>query len=189
MKVMRFFFLVFFLWGCEKQTPKFRLTDITGANVGGDFVLQAYDGSKKHLKDFQGKVVLLYFGYLNCPDICPTMLFKIKSALEKTREGVSPQVLFVTLDPERDPPSRLKGYLSHFGESFLGLWGNAEEVALAAKLWKVYYRKVGEGGSYTLDHSAGAYILDAQGRPRLYLSQEASAGDLAHDLRLLARPQ
>lgn len=179
--------------GCEQPVPKveFKGTDITGAPFGRHFELTDHNGVRRTLKDFAGKVVVMFFGYTHCPDVCPTTLsdmaqaFKLMSAEEAGRV----QVLFVTVDPERDTPDMLKAYVPYFHPSFLGLYGTPEEVARVAREFKVAYSKHVEPGAtgYLVDHTAGSYVLDAQGRLRLYLPYAHPPQDIAHDLKTLLR--
>ena len=186
------FVLLFCLLGCsEKQgNPelKFIGTDVTGAKMGSDFSLPDHNGKVRSLADFRGKVVALLFGYTHCPDACPTTMADLAKALRllDTR-GKDVQVLFITLDPERDSAEVLKKYVPSFNPDFLGLRGDAEATKKTAQDFKIFSSKqesTSKGG-YTLDHSAGVYVFDRDGNLRLFLSHGQSAKDIAHDIGLL----
>ena len=145
--------------------------DITGADYARDIPLTDHNGQKRSLQDFRGKVVVVFFGYTQCPDVCPTSmqeLVEVKQMLGK--DGDRLQGIFVTVDPERDKPEMLKAYMANFDPSFLALSGTPEQTAAVAKDFKIYYKKV-DGKtptSYTMDHSAGSYVYDTAGRLRVY---------------------
>jgi len=176
------------LGACGSPKPQFENVDITGANFARDFSMTDDNGVVRKLADFRGKDVVIFFGYTQCPDVCPTTL----SDLARTLEQLGPladrvQVLFVTLDPERDTPEVLRAYVPHFDKRFLGLYGDAAATASMAREFKVFYQKV-DGPtptSYTLDHSAGSYVFDPEGHVRLFLRNGASPASIAHDLKLL----
>ena len=164
----------------------FRGLDLTGAPYGQDFRLIAPDGRERTLADFRGKAVLLYFGFTQCPDVCPTALIRAAEAKRLLGPlGERLQVIFVTIDPERDVAVVLRDYTAAFDPTFLGLHGDAQSTRETAEHFKVYFRKVPTGGSYTMDHSTLSYAFDPQGRLRLALRHEQNAQDYAHDLRLL----
>lgn len=173
----------------ESSKPAFNAIDVTGADYAKDFALTDHNGQARTLKDFQGKIVVMFFGYTQCPDVCPTSLTEL-AAVKKIlgAEGDKLQGLFVTVDPERDTPEIMKAYMSNFDPGFLALYAeNPEKLAALAKDYKVYYKKV-EGktpGNYTMDHSAGMYVYDTQGRLRLYSRYGSGAGALADDIRRL----
>lgn len=176
------------LLACSQSGVVFRATDITGAAFGKRLDLTDHNGQARHLEDFRGKAVVLLFGYTACPDVCPTTLAKfagVMNALGPQAERV--QVLFVTLDPERDTEARLKEYVPWFNPAFLGLHGDRTATDAVKKEFRIYSARVeGAGGlGYTLDHSAGAYVFDPAGRLRLYVADSAPAEDVAADLRLL----
>ncbi len=174
--------------GCGPQAAKFNGVDLTGADWGRDFSLQDSDGRTRALKDFRGKMVLLFFGFVQCPDVCPTSLSR---ALEVRRklgaDGERVQVIFVTVDPGRDTAALLREYTAAFDPSFLGLRGSDEETRRAAKEFKVFYEKVPTGSSYTVNHSAMTYVFDTAGRLRLGLGHNLGADECAADLRLLIK--
>jgi protein SCO1/2 len=176
------------LAACNPEAPKFRSTDITGADFGKVLELKGHDGKPRSLGDFRGKLVVLFFGYTHCPDICPTTLADAAAALKTMgADAARVQVLFVTVDPERDTPEVLAKYVPAFDPAFLGLWGDEAATQRAAKEFKIFYEKRagGAAGAYTIDHSAQSYILDAQGRLRLVIRHDRIAQDLAADLRQL----
>nr|WP_315495461.1 SCO family protein [uncultured Rhodoferax sp.] len=178
------------LTACSEQKPSFASVDVTGANYAKDFELTDHNGQVRHLTDFKGKVVVVFFGFTQCPDVCPTSmaeLAEVKQMLGK--DGDRLQGLFVTVDPERDTPEVLKAYMGNFDPSFLALTTTPEKLAALAKDYKVYYKKV-EGKtptSYTMDHSAGSYIYDPQGNLRLFTRYGSGAKVLASDIAQLLK--
>lgn len=175
---------------CSGEKPQFASIDITGADYARDFALTDHNGQPRSIKDFQGKVVVVFFGYTQCPDVCPTSmaeLAEIKKLLGSDGERL--QGLFVTVDPERDTQEVLKAYMGNFDPTFLALRPELDKLPQVARDFKIFYKKV-EGktpGSYTLDHSAGSYIFDPQGRVRLYSRYGSGAAALASDIRLLIK--
>jgi protein SCO1/2 len=170
------------------QAPVFQATDITGAAFARDFKLTDHDGQVRELADFRGKVVAVFFGYVHCPDVCPTTLSDFARALEQLGVGAERvQVIFVTVDPERDTPEVLKTFVPAFNPGFLGMY--AEEAALRelAKEFKVVYQKTSVKGAddYLIDHSAGTYVFDQKGNLRLLMSYGSSPDAIAHDLKAL----
>lgn len=180
--------LAAFLTSCEKApAPSFQLTDITGAPFGHDFSLIDHNGQARTLADFRGKVVTVFFGFTHCPDVCPTTLAEMAQVMgELGPEAQKVQVLFVTVDPERDTPQVLKQYVPSFHPSFLGMSGDADAISRTAKEFKVFYQKQPlPGGGYSVDHSAGTYIFDQEGRLRLFASYGRGAPAILHDIRML----
>ncbi|QWD63948.1 SCO family protein [Polynucleobacter sp. MWH-UH2A] len=183
--------LAILLVACSPK-PEFKNIDITGSTAfGKDFSLQDPDGNVRSLADFKGKVVVMFFGYTQCPDICPTTLTEMQQVMTLLGpQSDKVQVLFVTVDPERDTAAILKQYVPSFDPRFLGL-RPADEAALekVAKDFKIYYKKVpGKSpGSYTMDHAAGSYAFDPQGRLRLYIKHAQGPETLAHDLKELMK--
>jgi protein SCO1/2 len=171
--------------------PTFLSTDITGVTFGREFQLTDYNGTARTLADFKGKAIVLFFGYTHCPDICPATMAEIASAMQKLgSDAARVQVLFVTVDPERDTPEALKQYLSTFNPSFLGLHGDAETTQKTADEFKtIYQKRVGDSPDHhTVDHSAGVYIFDTKGQLRLYANGSGNTGDiLARDIAELLR--
>lgn len=177
------------LAGCGASGPSFRNTDITGADYGKDFTLTDHTGKVRTLADFRGKVVVMFFGYTRCPDVCPTTMAELKAVKEQLGEdGRRMQVLFVTVDPERDTPRLLANYVPAFDRSFLGLYGDSAATAKVAKDFRVFYQKVPgkTPDSYTVDHTAGSYVFDPQGRLRLFV-REGSPANLVADIQTLLR--
>lgn len=178
------------LTACSTGAPQFRNTDITGAEFGRDFALRDPSGKERTLADFRGKAVVVFFGFTHCPDICPTALATVAEAMRQLGpDAARVQGLFVTIDPERDTPELLARYATAFHPSFIGLYGDAEATARVAKEFKVLYQKSpgATPASYTMDHSAGLFVFDPQGRLRLYASHGRGADALAQDLRQLLR--
>jgi protein SCO1/2 len=178
------------LVACGPQKPQFNNTDITGADYGKALQLADQTGKVRTLADFKGSAVLVFFGFTQCPDVCPTTLAEMKAVKTLLGEdGKRFQVLFVTVDPERDTAELLGQYMAAFDPAFLGLRGDAEATAKVAKDFKVFYQKVpgSTPDTYSMDHSAGSYIFDPQGRLRLYVRHGQPADKIAADIkRLLA---
>jgi protein SCO1/2 len=152
-----------------------------------DFKLVDFDGRPRALADYRGHVVLVFFGFLRCPDVCPAELFKLSLVMKQlgpARERI--RVLFITLDPERDTGKLLKSYVTAFDPRFVGLTGTTAQIDQAAGSFYVEYARVGAGDDYTIDHSTSTFVLDAGGRLRLVGAMNASVGDYAHDLAALA---
>ena len=173
---------------CTPEGPKFRSTDITGAEYGKVLDLTDHNGKLRHLEDFRGKAVVIFFGFTHCPDVCPTTLAETAAALKKLgADADRVQVLFVTIDPERDTGEALAKYVTAFDPRFLGLRGDADATQRAAKEFKVFYEKRKTGDTYSMDHSGQTYVIDPQGRLRLLVRPERLAEDLPEDLRTLLR--
>jgi protein SCO1/2 len=171
------------LTGCGPDAPPLYGMDLTGMPAG-DFLLQDTDGQERRLADYRGHPVMLFFGFTQCPDICPTALtraLEIKALLGADADKL--RILFITVDPERDTPEILRAYTQAFDPGFIGLRGTAEQTRAAAQSFKVFYQKVPTGSSYTMDHTALTYIIDAQGKLRLALRHQQSAQECAQDLR------
>jgi protein SCO1/2 len=179
------------LTACSPK-PEFKNIDITGSTAfGKDFSLLDPDGKVRTLADFKGKVVVMFFGYTQCPDVCPTTLTEMQQVMTLLGpQSDKVQVLFVTVDPERDTAEILKQYVPAFDPRFLGL-RPADEAALekVTKDFKIYYKKVPgtKLGSYTMDHTAGSYAFDPEGRLRLYIKHAQGPETLAHDLKELLK--
>lgn len=178
--------------GCEKMLPwqktPFNGVDITGSDLGPDFRLTDHNGTERTLADFRGKVVTLFFGYTHCPDVCPTTLSDMAKALKELGpDAQRVQVLFVTVDPKRDTPELLKGYVPAFNPTFLGLYGDAVATAKVTKDFKIYAaeRPGSTPESYTVDHSAQSMVFDTKGRLRLMLPYGTPGDKIASDLRIL----
>ena len=185
---------VLYVWltrpGAESAAQKFESVDITGVGWGRGFELTDFNGKARTLADFRGKVVLLFFGFTNCPDMCPTTLAKLGQAMRLLGSDADRvQGLFVTVDPRRDTPQVLAQYVPAFYPAFLGLYGTEQQTVDAAKEFKVYFQaqKPSEAGSYTVDHSSPVFALDWRGRLRLLISAEKGVESVVHDLRILLK--
>lgn len=182
--------LTLLLAACSPTPPAFTSTDISAVDWGKDFALTDHHGQLRHLADFKGKAVIVFFGYTQCPDVCPTTLSSMREVLSRLGDQASRvQVLFVTLDPERDTAQLLSEYVTAFDPSFLGLRGDEAATRAVAKDFKVFYAK--QAGrtpdSYTLDHTTGSYVFDPQGRIRLLVRHGELPESVAADVkRLLA---
>ncbi len=175
---------------CSESKPAFSGIDLTGADYAQGFTLSDHNGQVRTLADFSGKVVVVFFGYTQCPDVCPTSLAEMAEAKRLMGPlGDRLQGLFVSVDPDRDTPELMKAYMASFDPSFLALLPSAAELPDLAKSFKVYYKKV-DGStptSYTMDHSAGSYVFDTQGRIRIYHRYGSGAAALASDLQHLLK--
>ncbi|HEX2830334.1 MAG TPA: SCO family protein [Burkholderiales bacterium] len=173
----------------REQSKSFQLTDVTGAPFGKSLELTDHNGQRRTLADFKGKVVVLFFGFTHCPDACPTTMAELAAvARELGSDADKFQVLFVTVDPERDTPDVLKQYVPAFYPTFLGMSGTPEDLSRTAKEFKVYYaRQQQPGGSYTMDHSAGTFVFDKQGRLRLFGQYGAGAKAILNDVKVLLK--
>lgn len=176
--------------GCAPDKPQFKSIDLTGADYAQGFSLLDHNGQMRTINDFAGKVVVVFFGFTQCPDVCPTSMAELSQVKQLLgTDGSKLQAIFITVDPERDTPQLLKAYMVNFDPTFLALRPTPEQLPQLAKDFKVYYKKV-EGrteGSYSMDHSAGSYIFDGKGRIRLYNRYGAGADVLASDIRLLMK--
>ncbi|MGY6272556.1 SCO family protein [Achromobacter denitrificans] len=171
------------LAGCGREAPILHGMDLSGM-PDGDFQLQDTDGQARRLADYQGHPVMLFFGFTQCPDICPTALARaveIKGLLGA--DAAKLRVLFITVDPERDTPEILHAYTQAFDPGFIGLRGSPEQTRAAAQSFKVFYQKVPTGSSYTMDHTALTYVIDARGKLRVALRHQQTAQECADDLR------
>lgn len=190
-KILSLLALTFLLAACDKPpAPKvaFSNTDLTGLDGSHDFALTDHNGKARTLADFKGKVVLMFFGYTQCPDVCPTTMVEMAEVMQQLGpQAEQVQVLFVTVDPQRDTQALLAQYVPRFDARFLGLYGDAAATAKVAKDFKVFYAKV-EGrtpGSYTVDHTAGSYVFDRNGKLRLFVRHGMGAAPIVHDIKLL----
>jgi protein SCO1 len=168
--------------------PVFKAVDITGANYAGDFSLESASGGRRTLADYRGKVVVIFFGFTQCPDVCPTTLTDLAEVRKRLGADADRlQVIFVTIDPERDTAAVLSQYVPGFDPSFVALYGTPEQTAKTAKEFKIFYQKVPgkTATSYTMDHTAGSYVIDRDGRVRLFIRHGASVDDIVSDLRKL----
>jgi protein SCO1 len=176
------------LVGCGQRGPQFKNIDITGADYGKDFHLVDHTGKSRQLADFRGKVVLLFFGYTHCPDVCPVTMAQFGTLMKELGpDAKRVQVLFVTLDPERDTRELLAQYVPAFNPDFLGLYGDMAMTQATARDFHVFFEK--QAGktpdAYTIDHTAGTYVFDTQGRLRLFVRYGQEGADLLTDLKTL----
>jgi protein SCO1 len=191
--IHRFLFLalaVLFLTACSPDKPQFNAIDITGADYAKGFTLTDHNGQSRNLSDFKGKVVVLFFGYTQCPDVCPTSMAELSEVKRILgADGDKLQGVFITVDPARDTAELLKAYMTNFDPTFLAFIPTPEQLAVVAKDYKIYYKRV-EGKtptSYTMDHSAGSYVYDTQGRLRLYSRYGVGPMVLAQDIQTLLK--
>jgi len=182
--------LTAFMMGCSDST-EFAGSDISTGNIGQDWSLTDHTGQTRDASSFPGKVTLVFFGFTQCPDVCPAALAEISTALQMVGpEAKDVQVLMITVDPDRDTPELLEAYLGAFDEGlptpFLGLTGTAEEIRQTAGDFRAFYAKVPTpDGSYTMDHSASFYLIDGDGKSRVLLSNQAGPEAIAQDIRTL----
>jgi len=178
------------LGACDRSSPPvFHGSDVTGAPYGKDFRLLDPDGKERTLAEFRGKAVAVFFGFTQCPDVCPTALARaveVKRLLG--RDAGRFQVVFITVDPERDTPEVLKAYTAAFDPSFLALYGTPQQLAETAKEFGVMYRKVPTGSSYSMDHTASSYLYDPRGKLRVRLPHALGPHEYAADIRTLLKP-
>lgn len=178
------------LSACGPQSPAFKGSDVTGSAFGRDFALVDFDGRPRTLADYRGKAVVLFFGYTQCPDVCPTTLSTLAEAMKQLGPDADRvQALFVTVDPERDTAALLKEYVPAFDPRFVGLRGDAAQIEAVAKEFRIIFQKVPgrTPETYTVDHSAGIFVFDPAGRLRVYEGHGQPPDVLAHDLRALLR--
>ena len=187
-------FLTAFFAACAPDKPQFRSIDLTGADYAKDFskagALADQYGKARTIKDFAGQVVVVFFGFTQCPDVCPASMVEL-AGIKKSlgADGSKLHAVFISVDPERDTPELLKAYMANFDPTFLALRPSLEQLPSIAKDFKIYYKKV-DGKtptSYSMDHSAGYYIYDTQGRLRLYNRYGSGAEGLTNDIRLLLK--
>jgi protein SCO1/2 len=178
------------LAACTESKPSFNAVDITGADYAKDFSLTDAEGRVRKMADFKGKAVVLFFGYAQCPDVCPTTMSEMTQVKQQLgADGDKLQVLFVTVDPARDTPEVMKAYMGAFDPSFVALIPTPDQLAAMTKDFKVYYKKV-DGKtptSYSMDHSAASYIYDPQGRLRLYARYGAGVPAMVSDIKALLK--
>ncbi|OZI21296.1 SCO family protein [Bordetella genomosp. 9] len=176
------------LAACGQDAPSFKGSDITGTHLGKNLSMVDQDGRPRTLADYAGKVMVVFFGYTQCPDVCPTALAELSQVMQALGDSASRvQVIMVTVDPERDTPEVLKQYVQTFNPSFVGLTGTPEQVKQAASSFKVYYAKVPakNGKDYSMDHSAAFYLLDTKGEARVLAGNGSDVDSLAHDIKAL----
>lgn len=187
---------VFSIWAisqlaaCSQDELAFTAINITGASYGKNFALTDHNGQPRTLADFSGKIVMVFFGYTQCPDVCPTSMTEMVAIKQQLgQDGDKLQGLFVTVDPERDRPEILKAYMAAFDPGFLALYTTPDKLAALAKDFKVYYKKVpgSTPTSYTMDHTAGSYVYDTRGQLRLFTRYGTPPEKTAADIRLLLK--
>ncbi|MES2899411.1 MAG: SCO family protein [Pseudomonadota bacterium] len=189
-KILALCALALMLAACDKLASKpvaFNSVDITGAQYASSFALTDHNGKPRTLADFKGKVVFLFFGFTQCPDVCPTTMTELAAVMKALGPDADKvQVLFVTVDPERDTRELLAQYVPAFHPSFLGLFGDAAATAATGKEFKVFYAKVaGTGDNYSMDHTAASYVFDRNGKIRLYVRPDQSIEQITKDIKLL----
>ncbi len=173
-----------------EEKLQFKSIDLTGADYAKDFSLADQTGQVRTIKDFAGKVVVVFFGFTQCPDVCPTSMVEL-AQIKKTlgADGDKLQAVFISVDPERDTPQVLKAYMGNFDPTFLALRPTMEELPQVTKDFKIYYKKV-DGktpGSYSMDHTAGSYVYDTRGKLRLYSRYGNEVAGLTSDIRQLLK--
>ncbi|MDQ1831368.1 SCO family protein [Massilia scottii] len=183
------------LAACDKPAAKppakalaFQNTDLTGLPYAREFALTDHNGKPRTLADFKGKVVVMFFGFTQCPDVCPTTMAEMAAVMKELGPKADQvQVLFVTIDPARDTRELLAQYVPAFDPRFLGLYGDADATAKVAKEFKVFYARVdGKAeGSYSMDHTAASYVFDRNGKVRLFVRHGKGPGPIVHDIKQL----
>ncbi|MFA5521129.1 MAG: SCO family protein [Castellaniella sp.] len=176
------------LAACSPKPLEFKGSDITGTGLGKDMALTDTSGQMRRVADYEGKVLVVFFGFTQCPDVCPTALAELAHAMEMLDEKADDvQVVLITVDPERDTPELLKEYVTAFDPRFDALRGSADELHKTAQSFRAYYARApgSTPDSYTMDHSASFYVFDRKGEPRVLIGGSAEAPDIADDLRLL----
>ncbi|WP_028100917.1 SCO family protein [Pseudoduganella violaceinigra] len=187
-KLFTALFMLLALVACGEKQLKFENTDITGIDYAQGFALNDHNGKPVTLASYKGKVVVMFFGFTHCPDVCPTTMAEMSAVMKELGPDADKvQVLFATLDPQRDTRELLSQYVPGFDPRFVGLYGTPEQTDATAKAFKVFYRKVPgkTPDSYTIDHTAGSYVFDKNGRIRLFLRHGGGPTPVAHDLKLL----
>ena len=184
-KFLYLILLTCFLYACsDDKKNNFNGSDITKAKINGNFSLTDQYGANRTLRDFNGNVVAIFFGFANCPDICPTTLVELKE-IDKRINNKNLQVLFVTLDPDRDTQEVLKEYLASFNKTFIGLTGSIKDIEKIARQYKIFRLKVEEGVSYTIDHSSAIYLVDKKGEVRLRYPYGFKIEEIVEDIKKL----
>ena len=187
--IKNIFFIIFslILASCAKNAEfKFNGSDISNANLNSSFELLSHTGEIKKITDFKGSVVAIFFGFTHCPDICPTSMQELKFIKESLgKQSDKLQVIFITLDPERDNQILLNSYVPSFDKSFIGLTGSQEDINRVASQYKIFHMKVGEGDSYTIDHSSGIYIIDKDGKIRVRHPYGSKVESIIEDIQHL----
>lgn len=185
-----FLLVTLFIAACAPARPAFKGTDISGVEWGGDFELTAHTGKRVKASEFRGKVLVLFFGYTHCPDICAPTLARLAHLMKRLdADAARVQVLFVTVDPKHDSVAQLAGFVPTFHPAFIGLTGTAQEIGRVARDYKLAYAENprNASGQVLIDHAGGMMVKDATGRLRLLFRNDASVDDMAHDVRLLLK--
>jgi len=187
-QIVAFFLAALFIAACSPPTPTFKSTDISGVDWGsGDFELTAHTGQRAKAADYQGKVVVMFFGFTHCPDVCPPTMAKLAVLMQRLGDDAKRvQVLFVTVDPKNDTVKQLAGFVPQFHPSFIGLTGTDKEIAAVAAEYKVAYSKNPKTPAL-VDHSTGILVKDAKGKLRLLVKNDVPVEDLEHDVRVLLK--
>ncbi len=176
------------LAGCKEETLAFHGSDINGTHLGKDLELQDGSGQTRRLADYKGKIALVFFGYTQCPDVCPTAMAELSQTMELLGpEAAKVQVIMISVDPARDTPEILSAYVKAFNPNFVGLTGTPDQLSKTAKSFKAYYAKSSGGTAeqYGMDHASSFYVLDQKGEARVLIAGNAKAQDIAADIRLL----
>ena len=177
------------LLACGDKPLPFKAKPVADMPIATNFTLTDQFGQPRSLSDFRGSIVSLFFGFTHCPDVCPTHLARQAEVMRQLGPLASKvNVLFVTLDPERDTPEALKAYMDAFDPRFIALAGSPDDTARIAKQYKIFWQKTPLPGSalvYTIDHTTNSFVIDGQGRVRLIVPHEMPATDVSHDLKLL----
>jgi protein SCO1/2 len=187
MRIAGALLIAWLIAGCQPSTS-FKSIDITGANYARELALTDQTGMKRTLADYRGKLVVIFFGFTQCPDVCPTTLSDMAEVRKQLgKKGDAVQVIFVTVDPDRDTQALLAQYVPTFDPSFVALYGDAAQTAAAAREFKVFYQKVPgrTETSYSIDHTAGTYVIDREGKPRLFVRHGTPVADIVSDLERL----
>jgi protein SCO1 len=175
------------LSACKDQ-PAFKGSSLAGTHLGKDVAMVDQDGKPRAIRDFNGKVVVAFFGYTHCPDVCPTSLAELSQVMQTLgADAAKVQVVMITVDPERDTPDVMKQYVTTFNPTFVGFTGDLAQLKAAAASFKAYYAKVPtkDGSDYSMDHSAAFYLLDQKGEAQVLVNNNAGADALVHDIKLL----
>ena len=175
---------------CAPDAPKFNAVDITGAEYARDFPLTDHLGQRRSFKDFPGKIVAVFFGFAQCPDVCPTTMAEMAEVKKLLGpDGQKLQVIFITVDPQRDTAEVMKAYMANFDPTFLALLPTPEQLEVVAKDFKVFYKRVdgSAAGRYTMDHTAGTYVFDTKGRIRLFSRYGSGTQEIADDIKALLK--
>ncbi len=174
--------------GQESARPAYQGTDISSMQLGSDFTLTDHHGKKRRLSEFHGKAVVLFFGYIHCPDVCPTTLAELASTMKKLGSDADRvQVLFVSVDPERDSAEQMAAYVTAFDPRFIGLSGSTSDITNVARAYKIVHEKRGDiaSGNYTIDHSAASFLFDPQGKLQVMIPYGGGSDMFVHDLKIV----